>query len=412
MFHAVVSLRAEALISVIPLYLSVVAALNGCWCLTAFGQDPAKPTAEAGDAKRAATAESAPAEPRTASRNPGAWSAARGANGVKGLGAMPNQQGQTWQQYDLKEYTSRVTTTARPEQAIIDWILRETGTEVWFSEPLGVLNAGRETLHVYHTSEMQQLVEDVVDRFVKGPTEPQAFGLRLVTVGNPNWRAKAMPLMQSVAVQSPGVDAWLLTKENAAMLLTELRRRADFQEHNAPNVAIFNGQSQTISRLRPRNYVRSVQMTSSSVGFDLETAQIQEGYSLQVSPLLSLDGRTIDAVIKCHIDQVEKLISIPVEFSSGGKRQSVQVQVPQLVSWRLHERFRWPAENVLLLSCGVVATPTEGQATSRPLPILSGVLPQRADALLFLESKGTASQAMVEASRTAERVDTVSRGRY
>ena len=34
----------------------------------------------------------------------------------------------------------------KPEQAITDWILRETGTEVWFSEPLGILNASSTTL--------------------------------------------------------------------------------------------------------------------------------------------------------------------------------------------------------------------------------------------------------------------------
>jgi hypothetical protein len=369
-------------------------------CQSAVAQEPATPAAEPDAAKGGAA------------KAPATWSAGRASGGVKALGTLPSQQGQTWQDYDIKQYTSRVTTTARPEQAVIDWILRETGTEVWFTEPLGVLNADRDSVHVYHTAEMQLLVKDVVDRFVKGPADPQAFGLRLVTVGNPNWRSRAIPLMQSVAVQSAGVDAWLLTRENAAMLLTELRSRADFQEHNAPNVAIFNGQSQTISRLRPRNYVRTVQINSSAIGFELETAQIQEGYSLQVSPLMSLDGKTIDAVIKCHIDQVEKLIPIPVEVLSGGKRQSVQIQVPQLVSWRLHERFRWPAENVLVLSCGVVATPTDSPTTSRPLPMLSGVLPRRADALLFLESKGAANAAMIEASRTAEKADSVSRGRY
>jgi hypothetical protein len=348
-----------------------------------------------------------PAASRTASLSTGRLS-----SGPKGLGTLPASQGQTWQEYDLRSYTSRVTSTARPEQAVIDWVLRETGTEVWFSEPLGVLNANRETLRVYHTSEMQQLVQGVVDRFVNGPQEPQAFGMRLVTVGNPNWRSRALPLMQSVAVQSAGVDAWLLTKENAAVLLTELRNRADFQEHHAPQVAIFNGQSQTISRLRPRNYLRSVQTTNTAVGYELETAQIQEGYSLQVSPLLSSDGKTIDAVIKCHIDQVEKLIPISVEIAAGGRRQPVQVQVPQLVSWRLHERFRWPAENVLVLSCGVVATPTEGPATARSLPLLANVLPRRADALLFLELKGDATPAVLEASRTAERAESVSRGRY
>lgn len=399
MFRAVVSKRSFHLLVLRSIVVTCVP-----WSVPLHSQEPA--TAPAAESAPAA-AEESPAAAKTASRTPAGWSAARA---TKSLGTLPSQQGQMWQEYDLKDYTSRVTTTARPEQAIVDWILRETGTEVWFSEPLGVLNADRETLRVYHTPEMQQLVREVVDRFVKGSHDPHTYGLRLITVGNPNWRARAMTMMQSVAVQSPGVDAWLLSKENAAMLMQELRSRADFQEHNAPNVAIFNGQSQTISRLRPRNYVRSAQLTGTTVGFELETAQIQEGYSLQVSPLLSQDGKTIDAVIKCHIDQVEKLISIPVEIP--GNRQAVQIQVPQLVSWRLHERFRWPAENVLLLSCGVVATPTDRQSTSRPLPILTGVLPQRADALLFLEAKGTATKATLEATGTAERANSVSRGRY
>lgn len=372
-----------------------------------YGQEQAPVAPSAGGVERTATATPRPSAP--AGSAPAPWSAARGS---KAIGSLPSQQGQLWQEYDLRDYTARVTTTARPEQAIIDWILRETGTEVWFSEPLGVLNADRETLRVYHTPEMQQLIRDLVDRFVKGPPEPLAFGMRLVSVGNPNWRAKALPYMQSLTVQSPGIDAWLMSKENAAMLLTDLRRRADFKEQITPTVAIFNGQSQTISRLRPRNYVRSAHLTGTAIGFELETAQIQEGYSLQVSPLMSLDGKTIDAVIKCQVDQVEKLIPITVEVPSGGKRQSVQIQVPQLVTWRLHERFRWPAGDVLVLSCGVVATPSDSPPTSLPLPIFNGSAPQRADAVLFIESNGTANRAQLEASRAIDRTDSVSRGRY
>lgn len=326
---------------------------------------------------------------------------------------LPNQHGQVWKEYVVRDYTSRVTTTARPEQAIIDWILRETGTEVWFSEPLGLLSADRDTVRVYHTPEMQQLVQELVERFVSSKARPFALGVRLVTVNNPNWRSRALPLMQSVTVQSPGVDAWLLSRENAAMLMGELRGRADFKEHQASTLAIPTGQSQTISRLRPRNYVRSVHVTGTAIGYELETSQIQEGYSLQISPLLALDDKTIDMVIKCQIDQVEQLIPVAVEIPvTGGTRQSVRIEVPQLVSWRLHERFRWPTENVLLLSCGVVASPSDVPSTSRPLPRLLGSAAPRADALLFVECQGNASPALVESLRTAEGRDSVSRGRY
>ena len=103
----------------------------------------------------------------------------------KGAGVLPNDQGQIWREYDISPYTSRVTNTERPEQAIVDWILRETGTEVWFSEPLGILNAGKNTLRVYHTPEMQRLVLDIVDRFVSSQAEAQAITLRLVRSAAP-----------------------------------------------------------------------------------------------------------------------------------------------------------------------------------------------------------------------------------
>lgn len=332
-----------------------------------------------------------------------------------GDGLLPNDHGQKLVEYDITPYTSRVTSTARPEQAIVDWILRETGTEVWFSDPIGFLNANRNKLTVYHTPEMHEVVQEITDRFVSSKAESHAFGLRLITIGNPNWRGRALSLMRNVSVQSPGVDAWLLSKENAAILLSELRKRTDFREHNSPNLVVHNGQSQTITRTRPRNYVHSVMLRENTFpGFEVEMAQIQEGYSLQISPLLSLDEQTIDAVIRCHIDQVEKLVPISVEVPGvQPKRPAVQVQVPQMVSWRLHERFRWPTDQVLLLSCGVVATPDAERPNPLGLPkLLSTTSAGRADALLFLESKGTASQALMEPARTAGRNSPNYRGRY
>ncbi len=322
----------------------------------------------------------------------------------KGAGVLPNDDGQVWREYDISPYTSRVTSTERPQQAVVDWILRETGTEVWFSDPLGLLNAGKDTLHVYHTPEMQRLVHDVVDRFVSSQAESYAYSLRLVTIASPSWRTAAMSLLQPVDTKSMGVNAWLLSKENAAVLIGQLRKRTDFREHNSPNVLIHNGQSHTISRTTPRNYIRSVRVKRDAwPGHEMDMGQMQEGYSLQVSPLMSLDGNTIDAVLQCHIDQIEKLVPVAVDVPSvAGGMQRVQVQVPQVVSWRLHERFRWPANQVLLLSCGVVASPSPERKGPLGLPIpaipLTGS-PGRADALLFIDSKGKASQTLLEARR-------------
>ncbi len=338
---------------------------------------------------------------------------------TKGSGTLPNDQGQVWREYDISPYTSRVTTTERPEQAVVDWVLRETGTDVWFSQPLGLLCASKEKLQVYHTPEMQRLVLDIVDRFVSSKADSHAFSLRMVTIGSPNWRSTALPLLQPVDVKAPGVEAWLLSKENAAVLIGQLRKRTDFRELNSPSVMVHNGQSYTVSNLTPKNYVRSVHLRQDVwPGHEMEMGQIQEGYSLQFSPLLSLDGNVIDAVIKCQIDQIEKLVPVAVDVPSlAGGMQRVQIQVPQVVSWRLHERFRWPANHVLLLGCGVVASPTGEKMgpLGIPVPTIPGIpLPasSRADALLFIESKGKAGQTLLEAHRTIGDGNPSFHGRY
>jgi hypothetical protein len=321
-----------------------------------------------------------------------------------GKDMLPNDQGQVWRQYDISAYTKQVKGAEAPEQAIIDWILRETGTEVWFTRPLGLLSADRDTLHVYHTPEMQQLVADVVGRFVNGTQEAHVLGVRLVTIDSPNWRTRFLHRLQPVPVQSAGIDAWLSSKEDAALLLAELRRRPDYREHSAMNLAFFNGQTQSMSQLRPRPYIRSFpkrMQNDTWMGYDVERGQIQEGFALQVSPLLSQDERTIDAVIKCTIDQVEKLVAVPVDLPGyQGQMQRAEIQVPQLVSWRLHERFRWPAGQVLLLSCGVIAAPgpTAPSTLGIPNPFARGG--GRADALLLLESQGKAAQALVTGTTT------------
>ncbi|NQT14411.1 MAG: hypothetical protein HQ582_16770 [Planctomycetes bacterium] len=334
---------------------------------------------------------------------------------TSGNGQLPNDGGQLWREYDISPYTLRVESTARPEQAIVDWILRETGYEMWHSEPLALLSASERVLRVYHTAEMHKVVANIVDRFVSTEAQTQAFGVRVITLSHPNWRARAQQLMQPVGVQTPGVQAWLLEKEGMAMLLAELRRRSDYREHSSPHLLVSNGQSSVVSATRGRNYVRSfgVQPAAWS-GLTPETGLIDEGFSLEFSPLLSVDGQTIDATIKCEIDQVEKMISVPLEVPGAGRpRQRTKIEVPQMAHFRFHERFRWPSDQVLLVGMGMVALPVPSDV--RPLvPGLPLMLPSsapRADMLVFVESKGQSGQARraVQAGRPEA---TTYRGRY
>ncbi len=339
---------------------------------------------------------------------------------TKGSGALPQDKGQVWREYDIRPYTLRVTTTARPEQAIVDWILRETGYEAWHSDPVGLLSANRETLRVYHTPEMQALVADIVDRFVNSAASNYAFTLRVATVGSPNWRAKALPMMTPIPVQSPGVQGWILAKENARLLLAELGRRTDFREYNSAQQLVNNGQSIVVSTMRQRSYVRNAIVTQATwPGYQPEMGNIEEGFSLEFSPLLALDLASADAVVKLKLNQIEKLLPVKLDLpTTVAPNQRVQVDVPQMTSSNLHERFRWPTDKVLLLSMGVVATPGPTKdnpvtdAVKDAVPILK--TPPRADALLFVDSAGTAAPAPTATAppRSASLPQQTFQGRY
>ncbi|HIQ21297.1 MAG TPA: hypothetical protein EYH34_08700 [Planctomycetes bacterium] len=311
-----------------------------------------------------------------------------------GNGRLPNEHGQLWREYDISPYTLRVDSTARPEQAVVDWILRETGYEAWHGEVVTVLSATRRRLLVYHTPQMQAIVAGVVDRFVSSQGAGQSFGLRLVTVDHPNWRAPVRRLLKPVQVQTPGVEAWLVEKEDAAVLLDQLGRRSDYREHNSPHVVVHNGQSVVISATRARHYVRSVlRRPEAWPGFEPQTAVVDEGFSLEFSPLLSVDGATIDAVLRCNIDQVEKMVPVTVEVPTVvAPRQRTQIEVPQMAQFRFHERFRWPADQVLLVGLGVVPlpVPSEGKPLVPGLPLPLPKTAPRADVLVFVEPYGPA----------------------
>ncbi|QEG37085.1 hypothetical protein [Bythopirellula goksoeyrii] len=336
----------------------------------------------------------------------------------KGSGTLPNDDGQVWREYDISPYTLRVQNTTAPEQAIVDWILRETGYEAWHSKPVGLLSADQKTLRVYHTPQMQAIVADIVDRFVNSIAEQHGFGLRILTIDSPNWRARALPLMKSIPVQSPGVQGWILAKEDAALLLSDLKRRSDYHEHTAPHQMVQNGSSLVISTMRPVNYTKGIIRTDQTwPGYQPEMGQFDEGFSLEFSPLLALDTRTVDAVIKLKLTQVEKMLPVPLDVPTQvAQNQRTECQVPQLTMVQLHERFRWPTDQVLVLSIGVVAKPGPSKPNfiTDNIPILKSA--PRADALLVVESRGPNTSVPTDGStpppQTASRASSTFHGRY
>ncbi len=331
-------------------------------------------------------------------------------------GALPQGNGQVHRVYDLRPYTGYLTKHDRPHQAIVDWIIRETGSALWFTEPFGFISASRDSLSVYHTPEVHEVVAGIVERFTAGDKDPQVMHLKVVTVGSPNWRTRTHMLMQHVTVNSAGLQAWLLTKENAAMVMAILRQRSDVREVQAVDLITHNGQMEKLASTRGRNYVQNVRQAPTGwPPYEPQTGEVQEGYRMEVSPLLSIDRRAIDCLIQVEIDQVDKLVPVDLDLPlPSGEMFRAKIDVPQVVSWRLKERFRWPSDMVLVLSCGVVASPERSTSTIPLLNMntLTGTTAGRADALMFIEFRGKVNENLPTTPRVADRTGAANRGRY
>ena len=95
---------------------------------------------------------------------------------------------------------------------------------------------------------------------------------------------------------------------------------------------------------------------------------------------------------------MEKLTPVKVDLPGpGGTLNQMELKVPQLVSWRLNERIRFPSDQVLLLSCGIVANPdAQSEAPNAGAGILSRFkATKRSDALLFIEYRGPQNGATI-----------------
>lgn len=316
------------------------------------------------------------------------------------LANWPQTAGQVWREYDLLPYTVQVNSTRRPEQAIVDWILRETGEGTWHGEQVAVLSASQARLRVFHEPSVQAQVAEIVDRFTQAQVKQLGIRVRVIGVGSPDWRRKAQALLRPIPGSNHGPQSWLLAPEDASLLLADLRARRDTRMHGMPHLLVFNGQTATVNSTQQQSYVRHVTPRPGTwPGYQSKLDYIDEGFVLELNPLLTTDGAYVDAVIKLHVNQVEKLRDVTLDVASPfDPTLATRMQVPQRASYDMNERFHWPTDKVLLVGLGMVpaAAPTAGS-------LLDFGQAPREDLLLLIDVTAGPGQMVDTASRPGYR---------
>ncbi|MCL2006056.1 MAG: hypothetical protein FWG73_07800 [Planctomycetaceae bacterium] len=325
------------------------------------------------------------------------------------MNKIPQEHGQFWREFDITPYTQDRNVPAGgipPEQVLVDWILRKTGTAQWHTAPFGLITADSEKLYVYHTKEVLLTVADIVDRFVCPQLWNESCTVRIVATSRPDWRSKGHSQLRPIPIATQGVQGWIMEKEAAQSLFQELSRRSDFRELLPPQTPLAHGIGHNVSIIRQRQYLRDVQPNASAMhGYAEDRVTIDEGIGLSITPLAMLDGRHMAATIKLDIIQVERMFTTMLEIATASNpRQRVHIESPQLAHFKLDEVVGFPKNRVLLLDLGTIPLPNtiEGDTRSVIEEISRGINPaRRGNVLVFIEATSVGAIPAVNSSPSA-----------
>jgi hypothetical protein len=309
--------------------------------------------------------------------------------------SLPAEGGQVLATYSIANFVEQAGVGS--EKLVLDWVLQDTGYATWHGSQLAALAADPTTLTCFHVPEIQDRVADVVTRFVGDAAAPHRFLVRVVGVGSPSWRGDVAAAMQPLPTTTPGVQAWMMPRESAALLLATLRGRSDYREVPTGPVLAANGQPAVISGGRRRPYVRDVAAgMPTAPGWQTVTSECDEGLSVEVQPLMTADGAAVEAVFRCRLDQIERMATVAVDVPAAGQGQ-FKIEVPQSVAVRVGERFRWPATQTLVVGLGLVPWPVPDPAGPGG-PTLLPPAALRMDVLVVVEPRLAAAAPAVAGS--------------
>jgi len=295
---------------------------------------------------------------------------------------LPADSGQVWKTYDISPFVTQGGPGS--QRHVVDWVLQETGSPQWHGETVASLSADSSSLRCFHTPEMQVRVEEIVERFVGDAATPHRFSVRVLGVGSPTWRNDMRSMLRPIPAATPGVQAWMLSREEAAVLVARLRSRSDCEELPTGVVLAANGIPAVLTGGRKRAYVQDV--TQAAQGWQPVAGSCDEGMAIDVHPLISRDGTAVEAVVRCRIDQIERMAPVGTTPPTvDGQR--VPIEVPQMSAVRIGERFRWPANSALLIGLGLVPWPVPGQNKAGSPALFSDA--KRTDVVVLVEPRLT-----------------------
>lgn len=309
---------------------------------------------------------------------------------------LPKSDGQFWAMYDVAAYSERFSNLASPQNAIVDWIMFDAGDDFWRREPFCAFSASRDRLYVYHNESVQRYVSNVVDRFLDPTRRNVSFSIRVVAVKTPDWRSRVAsrltPLRPIVVGNGADPQGWLVEKSELDKVYAEVRKRSDFVLLNSARGVVPNAETFGLASVAPkRELTRDVRLDSSApAGYVSDVAAVDEGFRFEATPLLSVNGETVETLVRYRATVVEKTSTFGMRVpTSTAPRQRLEVERPSIVACDVRTKLAFPRTKGAILDLGAVPMilPKTAEASGIVESVSRFVAPQSAfyNVVVFLE---------------------------
>jgi hypothetical protein len=302
-----------------------------------------------------------------------------------GFGAEPGQQ---WKAFDISRYTGLDHSQNNPQNAIVEWVFRRTGTAPWHGEKVAVLSANRTRIRAYNDAKYLAQAAEVIERFTNAESDFLSLRVRFVAAVDTRWRYAVYSRLTPVGSGPQGQQVWTLKVEDSAFVLTQMQVYQGFRLLSDQKVEMVNGQTLTVKRFEPHSYTGGMQRESAAgLGYQPKAEQIEEGVTLRLSPLLTYDGDALDAAIELTANTVKSLHRTRVIAPREVGPSEITIDVPEATESRLNHTVKgWPIGQTLLISAGIHPGILQGKGGFMNLRI-PGTVPSGTELLVFLDAE-------------------------
>jgi hypothetical protein len=304
---------------------------------------------------------------------------------------LPADAGQAWRRYDISQYTRLAQNQSLPQNAIVDWIFRRTGTPVWHGDKVAVLSASRSQLRAYHDAATLKMVDEVVERFTNSVNDILSVRVRVVAAVDPRWRYAVYSRLTPVGGGPQGQQIWTLKLDDASFVLAQMQLHQGFKLLVNQKYEMINGQTLKVETTIARSFTGGMQRDSGvGLGYQPKAEQLDEGFTLRLSPLLTYEGDALDAAIELTANTVRSLHRTRVIAPRELGPSEMSLDVPEVSETRLNQTVKeWPLGQTLLISAGIQPGILQDKNGFLNLRI-PGTVPTSTELLVFLEAESIA----------------------